>query len=78
MSYKLPEKSFPKSDLPLTASFLLPDTMDFPDQADFPNRKRLRKFLRRRGYSIKQFVVKDNVKNTDLVITIHGYKSDAK
>ena len=72
-SYTLPTKELPKSDKPLTCEFILPPEMEFPNSKEFPNRKRLRKFLRRKGYSIKQFTVKDNKRNTDLIVTIKGY-----
>ena len=74
-AYKVPDKKFPTSHESLTATFILPIEMDFPDKKDFPNRKRMRRFIRSKGYSIKDLQVISNKSNTDLKVTIPHYKA---
>ena len=70
VKYNVPDKKFPTSHESLTATFILPVEMDFPSEKEFPNRKRMRRFIRSKGYSIKDLQVISNKTNTDLKITI--------
>ena len=71
--YKLPERKFPLSHESLIATFVLPVEMDFPSEKSFPNRKRMRRFIRSKGYSIKDLQVIGNKSNTNVKITIPHY-----
>ena len=73
--YKVPDKRFPDSHKEFDATFILPVEMGFPDSKTFPNRKRMRRFIRSKGYSIKDLQIVTNKSNFDVKVTIPHYSA---
>lgn len=74
-AHVIPKKRFPTSHERLTATFVLPVEMGFDSEKEFPNRKRLRRYIRSKGYSIKDLQVIENKNNTNVKITIPHFKA---